>query len=62
MKASWDLSASRLAWLAGYAGVTFLSFPHPIGGRVVDLGVLLAWAGPALLLLGLGGLAVLRRR
>jgi apolipoprotein N-acyltransferase len=57
---SQPLSAGRLAWLAGYAGVTFLSFPHPIGGRVVDLGVPLAWAGPALLLLGLEGLSARR--
>jgi apolipoprotein N-acyltransferase len=36
--------------------VTFLSFPHPVGDRVLDLGVALAWFGPALLLLGLAGL------
>ena len=57
---SQHLSAGRLAWLVGYAGVTFLSFPHPIGERVVDLGVPLAWAGPALLLLGLEGLPARR--
>jgi len=50
----------RAAWLTGYVVVTFASFPHPLGGRVVDLGVALAWWGPALLLLGLAGLAPLR--
>jgi apolipoprotein N-acyltransferase len=60
MNASPHLSAGRLAWLAGYAGVTFLSFPHLIGQRVVDLGVPLAWLGPALLLLGLEGLPARR--
>jgi apolipoprotein N-acyltransferase len=58
--ASPDSLPPRLAWLAGYAGVTFLSFPHPIGERVLDLGVPLAWAGPALLLLGLEGLPARR--
>ncbi|MFQ5417820.1 MAG: hypothetical protein ACE5FL_12335, partial [Myxococcota bacterium] len=43
--------------LAGYAVTTFLCFPHPLGDRVVDLGVALAWVGPGLLLLGLRGLA-----
>ncbi len=60
MRAGQHLSAGRLAWLAGYAGVTFLSFPHLIGQRVVDLGVPLAWVGPALLLLGLEGLPARR--
>ena len=50
----------RVAWLAGYVGVTFLSFPHPIGSHVLDLGLSLAWFGPALLLLGLEGLRVRR--
>jgi apolipoprotein N-acyltransferase len=48
---------ARFALLAGYAAVTFLSFPHPVGDHVLDLGVALAWLAPALLLLGLGGLA-----
>jgi len=47
----------RRGLLAGYAVVTFLSFPHPFGDRVVDLGRVLAWFGPALLLLGLSELA-----
>jgi len=54
------VSGGRLAWLVGYAGVTFWSFPHPIGERVLDLGALLAWLGPALLLLGLEGLPARR--
>jgi len=48
---------ARLALLSGYAVVTFLSFPHPVGDRVVDLGLVLAWIGPALLIRGLAGLA-----
>jgi apolipoprotein N-acyltransferase len=48
---------ARAALLAGYAVATFLSFPHPVAGRVLDLGVALAWLGPALLLLALRGLA-----
>jgi apolipoprotein N-acyltransferase len=47
---------ARFALLAGYAVATFLSFPHPIAGRVVDLGFAVAWLGPALLLLGISGL------
>jgi apolipoprotein N-acyltransferase len=37
--------------------VTFLSFPHPVGARLIDLGIALAWLGPALLWLALDGLA-----
>jgi len=52
----------RVRWglLAAYAAVTFLSFPHPVAGRVLDLGLWLAWFGPALLLLGLEGLGPAR--
>jgi hypothetical protein len=50
----------RFAWLAGYAVACFLAFPHPIGGRVLDLGLGLAWVAPAALLLGLDGLGVRR--
>ena len=46
----------RLAWLGAYALLTFASFPHPIGGSVLDLGWLLAWGAPACLVLGLEGL------
>jgi apolipoprotein N-acyltransferase len=45
----------RLALLGGYAALTFLSFPQPLGGRVLDLGPWLGWLGPALLVLGLEG-------
>ena len=47
----------RVLLLAGYGVVTFFSFPHPLGDRVVDFGSVLAWFGPALLLLGLTGLS-----
>jgi apolipoprotein N-acyltransferase len=50
-------AARRGAWLAGYALTTFLSFPHPVGDRVVDLGTPLAFVAPALLWLGIAGLA-----
>ncbi|UCE85152.1 MAG: apolipoprotein N-acyltransferase [Deltaproteobacteria bacterium] len=49
--------ARRAAWLGAYAIATALSFPHPVGDRVLDLGFALAWLGPALLVLGLSGLA-----
>jgi hypothetical protein len=44
---------ARAAWLAGYVITTFLSFPHPVGGIVLDLGRFVSWLGPACLLLGL---------
>jgi len=47
----------RTVWLAAYAVATFLSFPHPVGGRVLDLGLVFGWLGPAFWLLGLRGLA-----
>jgi len=50
-------SRARAAWLAGYAVLTFLSFPHPVGDRVVDLGTPLAFLAPAALWLGIRGLA-----
>lgn len=50
----------RCLLLAGYAIATFFSFPHPIAGRVVDIGFAVAWFGPALLLLGISGLGPLR--
>ncbi|HSJ95513.1 MAG TPA: hypothetical protein VLC53_00485, partial [Myxococcota bacterium] len=49
---------ARAGWLAGYAVLTFLSFPHPVGGIVLDLGSFVSWLGPACLLLGLRGLAL----
>ena len=48
---------ARLAWLAAYAAATFLSFPHLLGGVVLDLGLVVSWLAPACLLLGLRGLA-----
>ncbi len=48
---------ARLGWLAGYVLVTFLSFPHPLGERVLDLGRVVSWIGPALLVVGLRGLS-----
>ena len=47
----------RVGWLGAYVVVTFLSFPHPVGGVVLDLGWLIAWFGPACLLIGLRGLS-----
>ena len=47
----------RAAWLAAFALAFPLSFPHPVGTHVLDLGLVLAWFAPALLLLGLRGLA-----
>lgn len=47
---------ARAGWLAGYVALTFLSFPHPVGGGVLDLGRFVSWLGPACLLLGLRGL------
>jgi apolipoprotein N-acyltransferase len=47
----------RCAWLAGYAAATFLAFPQPVFGAVLDLGWGLAWASPALLIWTLRGLA-----
>ncbi len=46
----------RAAVLGAYALISFLSFPHPVAGRVLDLGWLLAWLAPALLVAGLRGL------
>jgi len=48
---------ARLALLGAYAVCTFGAFPHPVAGRVVDLGVVLAWASPALLVLLVRGLS-----
>jgi apolipoprotein N-acyltransferase len=46
--------------LVGFVLATFLCFPHPVAGTVIDLGLVLAWVAPALLILGLEGLAVRR--
>lgn len=50
----------RGAALAAYVLCTFLSFPHPLGDRVIDLGTWLAWLGPAFLVAALRGLSVRR--
>jgi apolipoprotein N-acyltransferase len=47
----------RAAWLGAYAVLTFLSFPHPVGGGVLDLGTPLALLAPAGLVLGIRGLS-----
>ena len=46
---------ARFALLFAYGVATFLSFPHPIGERVIDLGLLCGWLSPVLLILGLNG-------
>ena len=46
--------------IAAYATATFLAFPHPLGDRVVDLGLLFAWLSPFFLLVCLEGLAPAR--
>jgi apolipoprotein N-acyltransferase len=48
---------SRIALSAGYVVVTFFSFPQPLGGRVLDAGLVLSWLSPALLILAVDGLA-----
>jgi apolipoprotein N-acyltransferase len=50
-------SAGRLLVSGGYVIATFLSFPQPVLGRVVDLGLFLSWLSPALLLLSVQGLS-----
>ena len=47
----------RIALLSGYGVATILSFPHPIGEYVIDLGVVFGWLSPALLILALYGLS-----
>lgn len=50
------MTAPRRGLVAlAYVVVTFLSFPHPVGGHIVDLGVVLSWGAPALLLLSVRG-------
>ena len=47
----------RVGWGVATAAALFAAFPHPIAGRLVDLGWLLAWVAPALQLVALRGLA-----
>ena len=49
--------ARRAAWIAGYVAATWLAFPQPLFGHVLDLGPLAGFAAPALLLCALRGLA-----
>jgi apolipoprotein N-acyltransferase len=49
----------RLGWLAAYVLASLASFPHYLGGQVLDLGLVCAWLAPACLVLGLRGLAPL---
>ena len=46
---------TRFSLLVAYGVANFLAFPHPVGERVVDLGLLCGWLSPALLILGLYG-------
>ena len=50
-------SRSRALWGGAAAVAWFAAFPHPIAGRVVDLGWLFAWIAPALVLAALRDLA-----
>lgn len=54
------LGGPRLAFAALYVAVTVFAFPHRLGERVLDLGLLLAWLPPAALLLAVRGLSVRR--
>jgi apolipoprotein N-acyltransferase len=47
---------ARLLLCAGYVAASFLAFPHPVAGRVLDLGLVFAWLAPACLIAGLRGL------
>jgi len=49
------MTRGRLLCLAGYVVSSFLAFPHPVGGHVIDLGFALAWVAPACLVAGLRG-------
>ena len=52
------MTASRRALWGGAAALAlFLSFPHPVAGRVIDLGWLLAWIAPGLFVFALRDLA-----
>ena len=46
----------RWPWLAAAAVTTFLAFPHPVAGGVLDLGFPCAFLAPACFVLGLRGL------
>ncbi|MEE2663901.1 MAG: apolipoprotein N-acyltransferase [Myxococcota bacterium] len=42
---------AELVFGVGYLVVTLLSFPHPVFGTVIDLGIAASWLSPAFLLL-----------
>jgi apolipoprotein N-acyltransferase len=46
---------TRIALLLAYGIATFLAFPHPFGGRVIDCGLILGWLSPAFLILSVHG-------
>jgi apolipoprotein N-acyltransferase len=48
---------ARGGWSLAAAAALFAAFPHPLGGRVVDGGLLFAWIAPALFVHALRGLA-----
>ncbi len=50
-------SRQRALWGGAAALALFVSFPHPVAGRVFDAGWLFAWVAPALFLWALRGLA-----
>jgi apolipoprotein N-acyltransferase len=49
-------AAHRAALFGCYALATFLAFPHPVLGTVVDLGWVASWLAPLFLILALRGL------
>jgi apolipoprotein N-acyltransferase len=48
---------ARAALLVGYVAATFFAFPQPIGGAVLDLGIVAGFLAPMLLVLALRDLA-----
>lgn len=46
--------------VAAFVAASFLAFPHLLDGRVVDLGIGVAWTVPAAFLLAVGGLGARR--
>jgi apolipoprotein N-acyltransferase len=51
------VTARNRVGIAAFAAASFLAFPQVVAGRVVDLGLLLAWVAPACLVVALDGLA-----
>ncbi len=48
---------ARNGFLLAFVLCAFFAYPQPIGGSLLDLGIVLGWVYPGLLLLGLRGLA-----